>query len=184
MSGEPEKRASDAEREQVVVRLRDASAEGRLTLEELADRTALAYRATTHAELVPLTSDLPAATAAQTAPAAVRRRRWLIGVFAPVTRSGRRAFGARNVVLALFGPARLDLRQAQLPGGEAVITVFSLFAPVFVTLPEHVEVESSVVALLAPVREGPAGEVPPRAPSVRIRGVSFCGPVFIQSRRS
>jgi hypothetical protein len=183
MSGELEKRASDAEREQVVVRLRDASAEGRLTLEELADRTALAYRATTHAELVPLTSDLPA-TAASAAPDAVRRRRWLIGVFAPVTRSGRRAFGARNVVLALFGPARLDLRQAQLPGGEAVITVFSLFAPVSVTLPEHVEVESSVVALLAPVQEGPAGEIPPQAPSVRIRGVSFCGPVFIQSRRS
>jgi hypothetical protein len=87
-------------------------------------------------------------------------------------------------VLALFGPARLDLRQAQLPGGEAVITVFSLFAPVSVTLPEHVEVESSVVALLAPVQEGPAGEIPPQAPSVRIRGVSFCVPVFIQSLRS
>jgi hypothetical protein len=43
MNGELEKRASDAEREQVVVRLRDTSAEGRLTLEELAERTALAY---------------------------------------------------------------------------------------------------------------------------------------------
>lgn len=59
MSGELEKRASDAEREQVVVRLRDASAEGRLTLEELSDRTALAYTARSHAELVPLTEDLP-----------------------------------------------------------------------------------------------------------------------------
>jgi hypothetical protein len=183
MTGELEKRASDAEREQVVVRLRDASAEGRLTLEELADRTALAYGATTHAELVPLTSDLPA-TAAPTAPAAGRRRRWLIGVFASVTRSGRCAFGERNVVLALFGPARLDLRQAQLPGGEAVITVFSLFAPVFVMLPERVEVESSVVALLAPVQEGSAGDFPPHAPSVRIRGISFCGPVLIRRRRS
>jgi hypothetical protein len=91
MTGELEKRASDGEREQVVMRLRDASAEGRLTLEELADRTALAYGATTHAELVPLTSDLPA-TAAPTAPAAGRRRRWLIGVFA---RSRGRA-GARS----------------------------------------------------------------------------------------
>src|SRR4029079_3727863 len=63
MSGELEKRASDAEREQVVVRLRDASAEGRLTLEELADRTALAYTARSHAELGPLTDDLPAALA-------------------------------------------------------------------------------------------------------------------------
>jgi len=182
MTDELAKRASDGEREQVVVRLRDASAEGRLTLEELADRTSLAYRASTHAELVPLTADLPATTAS--APTRGRRRRWLIGVFAPVTRSGRHAFGAHNVVLALFGPARLDLRQAQLPGGEAVITVFSLFAPVFVTLPEHVEVDSSVVAVLAPVQEGSAGDVPPHAPSVRIRGVSFFGPVFIQSRRS
>ncbi len=44
MSGELEKRASDAEREQAIARLREASAEGRLTLEELADRAALAYR--------------------------------------------------------------------------------------------------------------------------------------------
>jgi len=183
MTGELEKRASDAEREQVVMRLRDASAEGRLTLEELAERTALAYRARIHEELVPLTADLPAA-AAPTAPAAGRRRRWLVGVFAPVARSGRHAFGESNIVVALFGPARLDLRQARLPAGEAVITVFSLFAPVFVTVPEHIEVEASVVALLAPVQDDPAGDVPPHAPRVRIRGLSFCGPVFVQTRRS
>jgi DUF1707 SHOCT-like domain/Cell wall-active antibiotics response LiaF, C-terminal len=183
MTGELEKRASDAEREQVVMRLRDASAEGRLTLEELAERTALAYRARIQEELVPLTADLPT-TAAPTAPAAGRRRRWLVGLFAPVARSGRRAFGERNVVIALFGPARLDLRQAQLPAGEAVITVFSLFAPVFITVPEHIEVEASVVALLAPVQDDSAGDVPPHAPLVRIRGLSFCGPVFVQTRRS
>ena len=53
---ELEKRASDAEREQTVVRLGEASADGRLTLEELAERTALAYRARTHADLEPLTA--------------------------------------------------------------------------------------------------------------------------------
>jgi hypothetical protein len=104
-------------------------------------------------------------------------------VLAPVTRSGRHAFGERNVVLALFAPARLDLRQAQLPAGEAVITVVSLFAPVFVTVPEHIDVEASVVALLAPMQEGSVGDVPPHAPRVRIRGVSFCGPVVVQSSR-
>jgi uncharacterized protein DUF1707 len=183
MSGELEKRASDAEREQAVVRLRDASADGRLTLEELAERTALAYRARTHAELEPLTADLPAA-GASIAPAAAPRRRWLIGLFAPVTRSGRRAFGERNVVLSIFAPARLDLRQAQVAGWEPVITVFSLFAPVFVTVPEHIDVESSVVALLAPVQERAAGDVPPNAPCVRIRGFSLFGPVFVEARRS
>ena len=38
-------RASDAERERAVGRLREAATEGRLTLEELADRTGLAYGA-------------------------------------------------------------------------------------------------------------------------------------------
>ena len=55
----PEGRASDAERELVVARLRDACAEGRLTVDELADRIAAAYAARTYAELDPLTADLP-----------------------------------------------------------------------------------------------------------------------------
>ena len=55
--------ASDAEREQAVVRLRDASTEGRLTLDELAQRTGDAYAARTQHELVKLTSDLPAVQA-------------------------------------------------------------------------------------------------------------------------
>jgi hypothetical protein len=181
MSGDLEKRASDIEREQVVVRLRDASAEGRLTLEELAERTTLAYRAPTHAELEPLTADLPAVTA--TSPPDRPRRRWVVGVFAPVSRSGRRAFAERNIVISLFAPVRLDLRQAQLPAGEGVITVVSLFGPVFVTVPEHVEVEASVFAVFAPVQEGSAGDLPPYAPRLRIRGFSLFAPVFVQRHR-
>ena len=86
-------------------------------------------------------------------------------------------------MVSLFAPARLDLRQAQLPAGDAVLTFFSLFAPVFVTVPEHIEVESSVVALLAPVRDTSTGDVPPNAPRVRVRGLSLFGPVFVETRR-
>jgi hypothetical protein len=78
---------------------------------------------------------------------------------------------------------RLDLRQAKLPSGEATLTVLSLFAPVFVTVPEHVEVESSVVATFGPVHEGSTGDVPPQAPRLRIRGLSVFGPVFVQPHR-
>jgi hypothetical protein len=63
-------RASDAERERAVARLRDASTEGRLTLEELAHRTGLAYAAKSHAKLERVTADLPAF-----APIFVRYRR-------------------------------------------------------------------------------------------------------------
>lgn len=57
-----EQRASDAERELVVARLRDACAEGRLTADELAERVAAAYAARTYAELDRLTADLPRGT--------------------------------------------------------------------------------------------------------------------------
>jgi DUF1707 SHOCT-like domain len=47
MSDVPSLRASDAEREQTVERLRDASAEGRLALEEFVERMTAAYDART-----------------------------------------------------------------------------------------------------------------------------------------
>ncbi|MFD5145581.1 DUF1707 domain-containing protein [Streptomyces sp. NPDC058401] len=56
----PELRASDADRERVVDRLRDAVAEGRLDMDEFEERLDAAYRSRTYAELEPLTRDLPA----------------------------------------------------------------------------------------------------------------------------
>ena len=52
-------RASDADREQFVEALRQHHAEGRLTLEELTERTERAYAARTLGDLDALTSDLP-----------------------------------------------------------------------------------------------------------------------------
>lgn len=51
--------ASDAERERVTDRLREAAVEGRLTLAESDERQAAAYAARTRDELVPLVADLP-----------------------------------------------------------------------------------------------------------------------------
>ena len=67
--------ASDGEREQVAERLRAASAEGRLTAEELEERLERAFSARTEAELVPLVEDLPPADRpARVAPGGRRRR--------------------------------------------------------------------------------------------------------------
>lgn len=54
--------ASDAERENMVEQLREATAEGRLTLEELAERSEAAYLARTRAELLSVGEDLPHVT--------------------------------------------------------------------------------------------------------------------------
>ncbi len=52
-------RASDADRDQIIDRLRKASAEGRLAVRELEHRVATALRARTFAELDATVSDLP-----------------------------------------------------------------------------------------------------------------------------
>ena len=57
---DPRIRASDADRELTVERMREQVGTGRLTLEEFSERTAEAYRARTIGELAALTRDLPA----------------------------------------------------------------------------------------------------------------------------
>jgi hypothetical protein len=52
-------RASDADREHVAERLREAAGEGRLLAEELEERLTSAFRARTYGDLDPLLADLP-----------------------------------------------------------------------------------------------------------------------------
>jgi hypothetical protein len=80
--------ASDAERERVTDRLREAAAEGRLTLAEADERQASAYAARTRAELAPLVADLPAP------PRPSRPRR------GPMTPRARRIFTVHAAVTA------------------------------------------------------------------------------------
>jgi len=57
-TAKPDLRASDADREAAVERLRTAAVEGRLDADELEGRLATAYRARTCAELTTLTADV------------------------------------------------------------------------------------------------------------------------------
>ena len=56
---DPRLRAGDGDRDAVAEQLREAHAEGRLTIEELEDRLDKTYAARTFADLAPLTADLP-----------------------------------------------------------------------------------------------------------------------------
>jgi hypothetical protein len=57
-------RASDADRDRVAERLRQAAAEGRILAQELEDRLATALRARTYGELDAVVADLPGAPVA------------------------------------------------------------------------------------------------------------------------
>jgi hypothetical protein len=67
-------RISDAERQEIVERLRTALSEGRLDLDEYDERVAAAYQAKTYRDLAPLTADLPALPARVDARAGQSRR--------------------------------------------------------------------------------------------------------------
>ena len=178
-------RASDAEREATVARLREAAAEGRLSVEELATRIDAAYGATTQAELEPLTADLPAAAAASLAvDGGQGGTRFLLGIFGGGDRRGRWRVAERVTVINVFGGADLDLREATLAAPEVHITVVSVFGGSDIVVPEGVHVELSSFALFGgdDLRlEGP--EPPPGAPVVHVRTVSIFGGTDVKTRR-
>jgi hypothetical protein len=59
-------RASDGDREKIASRLRDAHAEGRLSIEEFNDRLDALYQAQTYGEIEPLVRDIPVMRTHQT----------------------------------------------------------------------------------------------------------------------
>jgi hypothetical protein len=174
--------ASDADRERAVARLRDASAEGRLTLDELVERTGAAYTARTHGDLVRVTAGLPERSAAAARPS---RTRLVVAIFAPVRRRNRWRLGRRTFVFSLFAPTFFDLGEASLEEDDATITVLSIFAPVNVTAPPQLDLETSVLAIFAPIHERGETAAPARgAPRVRINGLALFAPVFVRYGRS
>jgi hypothetical protein len=177
-------RASDAEREATVTHLREAAAEGRLTVEELTERLDAAYAASTRAELEPLTADLPVAPSSVTVERGRGGTRFVLGILGGGDRRGRWRVAERVVVVNVFGGADLDLREATLAGTETTIWVISLFGGSDIIVPEGVNAELSSFALLGGddlKLEGP--EPPPGAPVVHVRTVSIFGGTDVTTRR-
>jgi hypothetical protein len=170
----PELRASDAEREAAAERLRTAAGDGRLTLDELADRLEAAFSATTRAELEPLTADLPAAPPSA---AAQGGRRWIVAIMGGGRHKGRWRIGARCTVVNVMGGADLDLTEAIVEGAETEIRVFSLMGGSNIVVPDGVNVELGGFAFMGgnDLKTRGGARPQPGAPSVRVRAYSVMG---------
>jgi Domain of unknown function (DUF1707) len=165
-------RASDAEREQAVVQLREACAAGRLTLEEFAQRVDEAYAARTQQELERVTRELPPTRA----PSRKRPRQFTISIFGGADRRGRWRVAPRCFVLDLFGGADLDLRQAELVEPTATFYVLSVFGGSDFYVPEGIEVDMQGLSVFGGNDEwGGEGHVAPGAPLIRIVAVNVFG---------
>jgi Domain of unknown function (DUF1707)/Cell wall-active antibiotics response 4TMS YvqF len=182
-AGPPAVRASDAEREAVVARLQTAAGDGRLALEELADRLERALSAATRPELEVLTADLPEQSAP--APPAAKARRWIVGIMGGGDHKGRWRIASRCNVVNVMGGADLDLTGAVVEGPETAIQVFSLMGGSNIVVPDGVHVELSGFAFMGgnalKLEDGPPP--PPGAPVVRVRAYSIMGGTDVKRAR-
>ena len=174
-------RASDSEREAIVERLRAASAEGRLSLEELVGRTGAAYSATTRGELAKVAVDLPEQASAPSTTQPARSQR-MVSVFADVSRRGWwRAEGTVSP-MTVFGDVELDLRQAAVPTGRVQISAVAPFGDIEVIVPDGVIVELSGFSLFGRKKVDVRGSNSTRsAPVVRVQGFTVFGSVLVRS---
>ena len=170
-------RVSDAERDVTLRTLGDHAAVGRLTLDELEERSGRALAAKTRGELAALTSDLPAGGAqASGSPAltrdarAKRPVRWMVSIMSGSHRRGRfRAVGSINAV-AIMGGDEIDLRDAEIEGGELTLNLFALMGGANIYVPDSVDLDVGGFSLMGG-HEEVGRELSPRpgAPLIRIR---------------
>ncbi|SEF51635.1 Cell wall-active antibiotics response 4TMS YvqF [Thermomonospora echinospora] len=193
-------RASDADRDRVADRLREALAEGRLTPAEHAERIDAVYEARTYAELAPLVADLPDAgepigplpdpqpqprvrlDKEPSLPAPRRESTSIVAVFGGADRRGRWLVEPDTSVLAAFGGVDLDFRQAVLSRREVHLTVTCLFGGVTLKVPPGVRVINSISAVFGGVSTPEDDAFDADAPVIRLSGVALFGGVDVKRK--
>jgi hypothetical protein len=173
---------TDAERDQVIAALRHHTAAGLLSLDDFAERVELVLTARTRAELVGVTSSLPAIV--EPSRPADPPRRWAVGVLSGEKVRGPWRLEEHMHAVTLFGSAQLDLCDAQVVGDEATIYVIAIFGGVEVQVPEGLPVELSGIAIMGS-KQYKVKRCEPIAgmPRVRVRAFALCGGVTVRTRK-
>ncbi|GAA1593925.1 hypothetical protein GCM10009678_90120 [Actinomadura kijaniata] len=188
-------RASDADRDQVADRLREALAEGRITPEEHSERIDAVYRARTYADLEPVLADLPAGPGAVPAPTVSLRKEeplpapvsqggGIVAIFSGAERRGRWLADPHTNVAAVFGGVELDFRRAVLSQREVTVNVTCVFGGVDITVPPGVRVVNSIAAVLGGVDVPHDDEFAADAPVIHLTGLALFGGVSVKRRET
>jgi len=176
--------ASDAERESACAILREASVDGRLTLDEFTQRIGSALAARTRPELEDVTRDLPAVMAL---PQTARRSpvRWSVALLSGVVRRGFWRVAERNWAIALMGNCDIDLRGAAISAPTTTFNAVAVMGGIDVIVPPGVEVELEGVAVMGSKVLKLSGPPPgAQAPVVRVNAFSLMGSVSVKDRPS
>ena len=188
-------RASDAERAAVVQQLQAALAEGRITVDEFTERSSAAQAARTHADLAPLTRDLPVPGRFHPAPGSPAPLAGppggrpdsavpVVAVFGGARRKGRWVPARSERAAAVFGGVELDYRGAALGSETLELRALALFGGVDVTVPDDVHVELTGFALFGgrDVGGGVGAAAGPGSPVLRVHALALFGGVTVKAR--
>jgi hypothetical protein len=170
-------RVSDAERDATLRQLGDHAAVGRLTLDELEQRSGQALAAKTRGELATLTSDLPQEGGqAQPASAPAKKPvRWMVAILAGSHRRGRfRAVGSINAV-AIMGGDDIDLREAEIEGGELTLNLVAVMGGANIYIPDSIELDVGGFSVMGGNTEVGVERLRPGAPRITIRAYNLMG---------
>ena len=187
-------RASDADRDQVAALLGAAYAEGRLTHEEHDERLGQVLAARTFDDLIPLTADLvplapPTATVSSPAPqflvgnGGTTEPDRMVAVFGGVERKGRWRVRARSQVVAVFGGADLDLREADFDAPVVELDVSACFGGVDVKVPAGLTVRDETTHVFGGVDLKHLGEPVEGAPTLVLKGTVLFGGITVKGPR-
>ena len=135
----PAVRASDADREHVIARLQQALAEGRIDLDEYAQRAGAAHAVVTTAELDLLVDDLPGAPQPSVEIVGARTPESPSLVFGDITLTGVALPPDR--ASTVFGDVRIDLRGLRTGEDRVELLLTTVFGDVEVIVPEGVDAE-------------------------------------------
>lgn len=181
-------RISDADRHRVQEILRQAAGEGRLDMEELEERLEASFKARTYGELVPITADIlgaqPAPAASPQAPVLnSREHERAFTIMGGVDRKGVWAVPREFSAFALMGGIRLDLRQAQFPGGEVTITCNVVMGGAEIIVNNSTHVVMGGIGIMGGFdgpRADPSLQLDAGSPVVRVKGVALMGGVQVR----
>jgi hypothetical protein len=175
-------RVSDADRDSVTDVLHAAYAEGRIDLDEHAERTAAALQARTFDDLTVLTSDL--------VPAAPRPALSLVpdtGVPERITammteskRKGPMTVGRSLQVNVALGSALLDLTEATFTSAEVEISCTQFMGSITIRVRPGTRVRIEAADVLADSSVKGIGDPAPGEPTLIVRGTNILGEISVR----
>ncbi len=171
-------RASDQERERIGEMLREATVEGRLTLDEFSERYMLAQRARTRNELQVIVRDLPALSR----PERQQPPSKVTAIMSSVDRTGVWRLAPTTSITAIMGSCKLDLRKATISSDVTTLDVRVVMGSLELLVPPgvDVEVEAAIIMASREIKMSRATAPTGGRPLIRITGMAIMGSVNVR----